>query len=276
MKFLNDYQRYLKEDKRHSPQTIRSYMVTACQFGHGLNEKDIKEASTEDVETFIRRFNPSTAQTKLAGLHEFFVWLVKQKIVPFNPVDQVQRPKVPERVHVWLEPSELNEVRDNIDDSWTGIRDCAIIELMYATGLRNEPVRNILVDDLDLEDKTIRVISKGNRESIEPLNHNAVFALKKWLDIRNGNLDPHLFLRKSGKWLKHGEELRRIIRKRAGFLDKKVSPHTFRHTHIQHIYDQTGDLEQARKSARHKNINTTQRYAQARDLQVKNARDLLQ
>ena len=276
---LSQYIDYLRLDQRYSPNTVTSYAKAVKQFIEflGIEGMHPVEAKQSHVRLFLRRFEPSTAALKISAIKNFFDWLIMSEVTEMNPTSGVRRPKIPTRSHHWLSFEDIKALRIHLadDNSWEGIRDRAIIEMLYSTGVRNTPLRNIMLSDLDIVACTARTISKGDREKIQRLNSTTSKAVADWLKIRGVAKDGHLFIRKGGDWLKHNNDLGRIIKKRTGAIGKPVSPHMFRHTHVTHLYMKTKDIVAVQKSADHLNISTTERYMHVIDSAQGESREAL-
>lgn len=272
MRLIDDFIQHLR-DKGQSENTIRAYVIAIEQFG----PQELTGTTWQNIQEWIRTFSPESAPQKLAALAVFLKWAVKEGLAKTNPTDMVELPRKHKHVHTWLESYEIMQVRKGLenDPSWEGARDRAIFEVMLCTGIRNEALRSLRLKDVNMKGEWLKSTSKGRKEKIQPLNRRALDALSAWLFRRGQHEDDHLFLRKGGTWLSNTTDLYRIIVDRTSFLEKKITPHTLRHTHGQQLYDLTGDIETVRDSLDHSSIRTTQIYAKAQGERVRKAREML-
>ena len=266
------------QTKAYSPNTVRGYGITLSQFEDFLknNELSVKNVCFEDIERFIANFKPRTAQQKFSALTKFFKWLKRQNLILRNPMDEVEYPVSQQKyLPTWLESYELNQIRNEIqaDQSWEGIRDRAIIELLFNTGIRNSELRNLILDDLYMRMQTVKFIAKGGRERILPLNQDAIHYLRIWLSVRGPQEDRHLFLKKNGMWFKHISELNRIIHMRTKHLRKNVSSHQFRHSLAMRLQADNVSPITIQNVLGHKSLATVGIYARAQSAQVRKALD---
>ena len=282
MKTLIDrFSTYLEHERAVSPHTYKNYLVDLQQFHSFLKEKYPKiasdgEGSVQEIDVaLIRvyvgkmydRWSPSSMARKLASLRTFFNYCVRQGLVDSNPAKEVATPKIPKRVPKFLTVDEVFALLDSAaGEDALGSRDRAILELLYASGLRVSELVGLNIDDVDLKSQTVRVMGKGRKERIVPMGEKACVSLVSYLEKR------HLLAGKTvterGFFLnRHGGRLtaRSIERllgkyiKRSG-LQKAVTPHVLRHTFATHLLGAGADMRGIQELLGHSSLSTTQKY----------------
>jgi site-specific recombinase XerD len=211
-------------------------------------------------------YSKSSISRKLASLRSFFRFLCRQNYIAYNFARAVKTPKLPSHLPGVLQIEEVNgllEVEFNNDPA--GIRDRAILELLYATGMRVGELAHLRIAQMDLDSRMIRVIGKGNKERIVLFGQKAAEALKKYLTVRSElvkRIDSlFLFLNLKGNQLSETrirQILNTYVRKTA--LQKKVSPHTLRHSFATHLLNSGADLRWIQELLGHSSLSTTQKY----------------
>ncbi len=278
---------HLDGERALSPHTLRAYEGDLVGFLSFLAEdfltKDPKLIEPSEVDRqAIRSF--LAAQTKrglsrrsqgraLAAVRGFFRWLAREGIVAANPAQGVRTPKAPSKLPRHLRPGEIESLLAAPDVNETfGHRDRAILELLYATGLRVGELVSLDWSDLDLAARTLRVIGKGNKERMVPFNRAAEGALRDWLARWEPLVDPArpksdaseaepVFLNSRGRRLSD-RSVRRILDRHvaAASLAAGVHPHTLRHTFATHLLENGADLRAIQELLGHSSLSTTQKY----------------
>ena len=214
--------------------------------------------------------------------NSFFQFLVPDYI-SINPVSSTQRPKMKDNPNVtYLDPQEiskiLNDVKNNSKDSMTN-RDLAILKLGFSTGLRVSAIAQIDISDVDFNNNQIRVTEKGDRDNYILIGENLKNQLLLWTKDREEYFDTKstnaLFISQWGKRIST-DAIRKLIRKYSnGITTKHITPHVMRHSCATNLYEQTGDIYLCAKQLNHKNVATTQRYAEISKEKQKQATDIL-
>lgn len=278
---------HLDGERALSPHTLRAYEGDLVGFLAFLSEdflaKDPKTIDPTEVDPLaIRSF--LAAQTKrglsrrsqgraLAAVRGFFRWLAREGIVAANPAQGVRTPKAPKTLPRHLRPGEIESLLAAPDVNETfGHRDRAMLELLYATGLRVGELVSLDWSDLDLSARTLRVIGKGNKERMVPFNRAAESALRDWLarweplaDPARLAVDPSeaepVFLSSKGRRISD-RSVRRILDRHvaAASLAAGVHPHTLRHTFATHLLENGADLRAIQELLGHSSLSTTQKY----------------
>jgi len=265
-KFLD----YLSLQKNCSANTVKGYRRDVLQFINFLKKKKInsfKSISYEDILSYLGYlrnygYSETTIGRKVASLKSFFKFLSARKIIKSNPVALLSSPKKPDRLPDFLTVEEVEKIL-NIpsEKNWQSLRDKAILELLYSTGIRVGELTSLKIGDIDFFQELIKVKGKGKKERIVPVGSYALKALIEYIEKRPNKKEKNVFLNKYGKPLTE-RSVERIIdkySKKAG-IGKKITPHTFRHTFATHMLDRGADLRTVQELLGHERITTTQIY----------------
>jgi len=208
---------------------------------------------------------------KISTIRSFFKYLSREGIVKINPTINLITPKIDKKLPYFLYLQEVNKLIETpTRHTIFGIRDKAILELLYGTGIRVGELVNLNIHDIDLYEKTVRVFGKGSKERILPLGNPSIEAVQEYLTRRSlfrknisiNKNDPNaLFLNRFGGRLSARSIRRIIIRymKIAG-LNKKISPHVLRHSFATHLLGGGADLRSVQELLGHESLSTTQIY----------------
>jgi len=283
-KFLEKFDNYLFAIKNASSNTRRSYRTDLNQFIMFLRENNEEVVQHENVDlntitpSVIRRFLAQLHQTntkttiarKIASLNSFFKFLIKEGFVESNPAQTLSAPKGEKVIPTFLSVDEIFSLIERPDKKKTlGLRDRAILELMYSCGLRVSEVVNTNLGDLDNAGGFIKVRGKGDKERILPVGAKAREALDAYLLVRTKlgekkmpeELCAALFLNHRGDRLT-SRSIGRIINGYASRLTffRPVHPHSIRHTFATHMLDAGADLRAIQELLGHSSLSTTQKY----------------
>ncbi len=269
---------YLRDQRRASPQTLRAYESDLAQFGAFLSEEHSGGPAPGPagidalaVRGFVARLHRSglgrsSIARKLSAVRSFMEHAVREGRIESSPAKTVPTPKVPKRLPRDLTVDEVFALLDGIEASDdAGIRDRAILEFLYATGLRVGELVSLDFEDLDLPGDTVRVLGKGNKERIVPFGGKAKSALIRWLEtsrpLREVGDEGAVFLNPRGGRLTD-RSVRRILnrRLREASVQARVSPHALRHSFATHLLGAGADLRAIQELLGHASLSTTQRY----------------
>lgn len=273
---LRDYIHYLKVERGLSENTIVSYERDLKRYMLFLDNQTI--ASWDDLDryvilTFLRELtdekkSAASITRMISSLRKFHQFLKQERYSDVDPMQHIETPKKAQKLPKSLSQDEivrLLEAPDTTDKF--GIRDRAILEVMYATGLRVSELIGLKMSDLHLSLGLIQTIGKGDKERIIPLGDIAI----QWIEIylersrpklsRPGQNDPHLFLNHHGKGFSRQGIWKNLVKhvKTAG-IDKEVTPHTLRHSFATHLLENGADLRIVQELLGHSDISTTQIY----------------
>ena len=261
--------RYLSAERGASLHTVRGYRADLADCVAFLERRGLgalADADARVVRGYLadlhdRGLARTSIARRLATLRSFFRFLIRRGRARVNPAKEVKTPSLPGRLPVHL-PIDQSEALFRLPtaDAESDRRDRAILEVLYAAGVRVAELSGLEVEDVDLRDGAVRVLGKGRKERMVPLGAKAVEALHAYLGPREGGRGP-LFLNPRGGRLTV-RSLHRIVRARAraAGLAGRVTPHTLRHTFATHLLDAGADLRLIQELLGHARLTTTQRY----------------
>jgi tyrosine recombinase XerC len=269
-RFIGKFSNYLEIEKNYSPHTISNYRRDLEGLSVFLEDKDPKNITHLDLRRFLaelrRRENAKrTVVRKLAAIRSFFRFLVKEKYISGNPADSVFTPKLDKKLPEFLDTGRiLSLITSPSPDNIMGIRDRAILEVLYSTGIRVSELVGLNAEDIDLIGGAVKVRGKGKKERMALLGGEAQKALRKYMEERSvisGESYKAVFLNKLGTRLSD-RSVRRIIDKYIAkcSIEQKISPHSVRHSFATHLLDNGADLRSVQELLGHKNLSTTQIY----------------
>lgn len=202
----------------------------------------------------------------LSSLRSFFGWLQTEGIITENPCDGIDAPKIGRYLPAVLSVDEVNDIMNSVDQSkWGGVRDRAILELLYGCGLRVSEVSDVRISNVYLQEKFVRIVGKGNKERVVPMGDPAAEAITAYLAVRpepaGADSEDILFLNKSGRQLSRISVFN-MVKKQAMLagITKEISPHTFRHSFATHLIEGGADLRVVQEMLGHESILTTEIY----------------
>lgn len=276
---------HLTVERGYSQNTLAAYQIDLLQFLEYLQVQGIPpkenwaDVSKEDIVSYIlhlrgdRRYTASTVARKVAALKSFFKFLAQEEEIPGNPTTGLDSPKVERRLPRAISQEEVKlllaqPAATAAEGSPKGLRDQALLELAYATGMRASELVSLNVDDVSLASGSVRCLGKGSKERIIPIHPRAVRALSAYIDNGRGHFlkEPGgraLFLNQRGQRLTR-QGLWLILKgyvHQAG-LTSRVTPHTLRHSFATHLLGGDADLINVQQLLGHANVSTTQIYTQ--------------
>ena len=269
---------YLRYERNMSPETIRAYEKDLHQFmrffskgdGNPVNPAEISSLQVREYLTDLREKNyqKTTVVRKLATIRSFYKFLMKKGHVVTNPLAEIQTPKVEKRLPHFLAVEEVERLLAAPQGtSFQSIRDRAILEVLYSTGLRVSELTALNVHDIDITGEILKARGKGRQERIMPVGAPALESIRKYLEVRAAvprinESDPDaLFLNRFGDRLS-SRSIRKILDKyiRVTGLNEKTSPHTLRHSFATHLLNRGANLRMVQELLGHKHLSTTQIY----------------
>jgi integrase/recombinase XerC len=266
---VGSFLEYLGVERGSSPHTLRSYATDLTEFIRFLADEKIgglAEADTRAVRAYLarlhqRRLSKATIARKLAAVRSCFRFMARRGVLEVNPARQVRSPRLGRRLPSFLPKDEATQLLDAGPAAGAaGLRDRALVELLYASGLRVAECCGLDVDDLDEGRRTVRVLGKGDKERVVPVGETALEALAAYLAMR-GRARGALFRNARGGRLTTRSALRIVkgLARRAG-LGQRVTPHTLRHSFATHMLGEGADLRLIQELLGHSRLSTTQRY----------------
>ncbi|ADH99242.1 tyrosine recombinase XerC [Salisediminibacterium selenitireducens] len=268
-----DYMRYLQIEKGASPSTISQYQKDICAFFQNMDHtKPVEDVNHQDIRRYLALLQKDgyarrTVARKLASLRSLWRFLEREGRIQLNPFLYVTTPKLDKKLPSFLYENEMQAIFDAIDtDSLLGARNLAIIELLYASGIRASECTGLKLKDIDLDLSTLLVMGKGKKERFLPVGSFAVEALSLYLDKRTAKFGPHaqsdpLFINYRGGALTD-RGLRKILAKviEDASLTSKLTPHVIRHTFATHMLNEGADLRTVQELLGHTDLKATQIY----------------
>lgn len=283
---FSDFRYHLQIDKRLSKNTIQAYMTDLELYGQFLRKyqqdevRQITDVRKEHVERYVaslRRsdFSKQTISRKIIAIKEFHKFLYAEKIADEDPAKFIDLPKASKPLPVVLSKDEISKMIDSIEtETPLGLRNKAMLETLYASGLRISELVNLRTSDIHLREKYIVVVGKGNKERMVPLGDMAILALRNYIEKgrpllakKPGNI---LFYNYQGNAISRQALYKYIVKlaKDNGIM-KEISPHTIRHSFATHLLEGGTDLRIVQELLGHEDISTTQIYTHIDRLRLK-------
>ena len=277
---IGEFLRYLLIDKGYSNNTIDSYKKDLEKFLSYNKNININDINNADLKKYVKHLkeiglNEKSISRNISCLKSFYKFLVIGKYVKNNPSDSVFTPKVKKSLPKVLSEEEVFKLIDiELNDSFS-YRNKAMLELMYATGIRVSELVNLKLQDIDLNQDIIRTFGKGNKERIIPIGDYAKEYLEKYIFEHRGqmikkNITEYLFLNNHGnKMTRQGffKIIKKIAKEKG--INKDLSPHTIRHSFASHLLKYGADLRTIQELLGHSDISTTQIYTHITNEELK-------
>lgn len=265
--YITSYLQYLEYEKKLSKNTIKAYdndLNKLLEFKNNLlsiNNKDIKE--------FIKKSNNLSTKTlahRLTVINSFYNYLLSENIISINPCYSINMPKIPSKLPEVLSEEEVDKLLDiNLVDKYS-YRNKAMLELLYATGMRASELTNLKLNNIDLDSCIVRIMGKGSKERIVPINDTTI----KYLNIYINNYRKEILNKKDSEYLFISNALKHITRQglfkiikkeciRAG-IKKNVYPHILRHSFATHLLNHGANIRIIQELLGHEDITTTEIY----------------
>ena len=267
--YISDFLSYLEVEANYSKNTINSYENDLNKFEEYYKSKDLLKITSKDIEKYIQTLSdlaPTTVSHNISSLKTFYSYFLKQGRISNNPTDGIRSPKLGIHLPTYLTIDEVNKLLDiEVTDAFSS-RNKAILELMYATGLRISEVISLEFKNIDYDECIIRVMGKGSKERIVPINDYAIKYLKEYIDnyrpeLVKNEINNYIFLNNHGRMLTR-QGIFKMIKNYAELknIKKTIGPHTLRHTFATHLLENGADLRVIQELLGHSDISTTQIY----------------
>lgn len=286
---------FLENEKRYSENTTRAYIKDLEQFynflrkflGESFDYKSIDISILRGYLGFLysKDLGKRTIMRKIASIKVFFKYLFKEKYIEVNPAKVLRSPKLPKEIPKALSEKETFELIEAPKEVKLGkkkniqfkmVRDIALLEMLYATGLRASELVSLKFENIFLNEMVVKIIGKGKKERIVPFGEKAYEALRNYLKLRKerGIKNEYVFVNMKGGKLT-SRSLQRIVDFYSNFVEtnKKVSPHTLRHSFATHLLLRGADLKSIQEFLGHSSLSTTQKYTHLLSEEIKRIYD---
>jgi len=269
---LSEFNRYLRDERNLSSHTLRGYISDIRDFLKFLDSKNenVKKVNHFTVRQYLgllqsRGCRKSTLARRVSALRSFFHFLFSKGHLVSFPLSGLRSPKLDKLIPSFLEENEVERLLETAQGgTFFRCRDKAILEVLYATGMRVSEMVNLNVDDVDLLEEVVKVKGKGNKERMIPLGSYAIRALRDYLGKRRERAKPEekgIFLNRFGRRLSDTGIRKRLIKYlRLTEISKRVTPHTLRHSFATHLLNRGADLRSLQELLGHERLSTTQVY----------------
>ena len=273
-KYLQDFIEILRSEKYYSPHTCKNYARDLKNFASYLNAQDVNSwvevnyslVSSYAASRFRGGLKSRSIQRELSSIRGFYHYLIRLGLMKNNPAMEVRAPKSDQLLPKTCDAEQIGRLLDgNSNDNDTLIRDLAMFELMYSSGLRLAELVDIDLNDIDLGQRQLIVTGKGNKTRYLPIGSKALKAVRRWLNIRidfcRDESEQALFISKQAKRISHRNvqsRLKQLVKIKS--IDQQLSPHALRHSFATHMLESSGDLRAVQELLGHADIKTTQVY----------------
>jgi site-specific recombinase XerD len=276
---------YLQVEKGFSHNTIDTYLTALTQFEEFLveafgTEIDVTVLDADDISPYLgylhdKGLKKTSLRLKISAVKSLFKFLYKKGLIESNPASSIILPKKEKKLPNYMQIKEVDALLNNFDEgTFEGIRDKALIDLIYCCGLRISEALQLQVSQIDLSGKALKVIGKGNKERYIPIGSKTVETIRMYENIRKGlpNRSKSLFIKVDGSQLDRFAAYKLINRAMKSVTNiKQKSPHTLRHSFATHLLDNGADICSVSEMLGHSSLSTTQVYTHLSIERLKNA-----
>jgi integrase/recombinase XerC len=257
-------------EKNASEHTIINYSVDLKDFGNFLGEAKLETVNYLVLRRYLahmreKNHSKRTIARKLASLRSFFKFLYREGYLKTNPASSIVTPKLDKKLPLFLDTSEVAKLIEAPDEKdLIGLRDRAILETLYSTGMRVSELVRLNLDNVDFISGVVKVFGKGRKERLTPIGDRALRAIRSYINkrgVRKLTDRKAVFLNKNSGRLTD-RSVRRVVGKyiKRVSLREGISPHTLRHSFATHLLDRGADLRSVQELLGHMNLSTTQIY----------------
>jgi integrase/recombinase XerD len=266
---LRSFLNYLLVDKGLSNNTVKAYEADISSFFQWLNNEDLKYKNLQEGHInqyisflFQRKMRSSSVNRKISSIKSFYIFLVKRNFVKNSPLNDLVTPKQEKYLPESMSEAEVDKLLNSPDvTNKIENRDKAMIEMLYATGMRISELVNLKITDVDMKRCVVKVFGKGSKERLVPFGEKALDSLKSYLNDREQSSSKEIFLSNRGKKMSRIAFWQRVkvylIREN---LKNSISPHTLRHAFATHLLNRGADLRSVQLLLGHSDLSTTQIY----------------
>jgi integrase/recombinase XerC len=273
---IDQFLHYLRYQRKYSTHTLESYRNDLTQFIEFLedtsprNHVSVKSVETNHIKDFLGHLlmlglEKRSIARKLSSIRSLFRYFLRKGLIKENPAAIVSSPKLDKRLPVIIDMNQAGKLMElPSSKTFEGIRERAILELLYGAGLRLNELLTLKIDNLDFSTNTIRVIGKRDKERILPIGSKAKISLRKYLEARNRTVksaSAAVFVNQTGKPL-YPLAVQKMVKNYMSKLSEQehLSPHVLRHAFATHLLDKGADLFAVKELLGHESLSTTQIY----------------
>lgn len=262
---------HLGDERRLSPNSIKGYQRDLARFHDYLLERgdDFLHLTAHQLRDFVAQRHRSGAASRsiqrgLSAIRTFYHFLLREQVIDYNPAGGVSAPRGERRLPATLDVDQMESLLSGVGKAPLPVRDHAMFELIYSSGLRLSELANVDCGDINFEDSTIRVVGKGSKERLLPVGKRARQAVQGWLRLREemaSEGEQALFVSQRGRRIAPRTIQQRLekLAQESG-MERRVHPHMLRHSFASHLLESSGDLRAVQEMLGHENIGTTQIY----------------
>jgi len=266
---LRSFLNYLLVDKGLSNNTVKAYEADISSFFQWLDNEDLKYKNLQEDHInqyisflFQRKMRSSSVNRKISSIKSFYIFLVKRNFLKNSPLNDLVTPKQEKYLPESMSEAEVDKLLNSPDiANKIENRDKAMIEMLYATGMRISELVNLKITDVDMKRCVVKVFGKGSKERLVPFGETALDSLKSYLNDREQSSSKEIFLSNRGKKMTRVAFWQRVkiylIREN---LKNSISPHTLRHAFATHLLNRGADLRSVQLLLGHSDLSTTQIY----------------
>ncbi|MBE6148643.1 MAG: tyrosine recombinase XerD [Firmicutes bacterium] len=274
---IQKYLDYLKYEKKLSKNTYLSYYYNLKQFAIFFTNKNLLQLTTNDIRDFLYqdRITAKTRAHYLTVINSFYMFLIDNNIIKINPTQTIKLPKLAKKLPEYLTIEEVDRILNIVPTKPTDYRNIAMLETIYASGLRVSELVDLKINNIDFNECVVRIYGKGNKERIVPINDSSKNALSLYInDYRSYLLksrdSEYVFINNFGNKISR-QGFFKILKKicEENGINKHVSPHTLRHSFATHLLNNGADLRVIQELLGHSNLTTTQIYSHLSNEKIK-------
>jgi len=278
-RYIEKFMRYLEIEKNYSPHTVLNYRLDLEGFKGFLGGAPLENVDYLTLRKYLamvkeKNLSVRTIARRLSTLRSFFKFLTREGHLKTNPTLSLSSPKQEKHLPVFLTEDEATKLIEAVvAKDERGLRDKAVLETFYSTGIRISELTGLKVDNIDFIGSVVKVLGKGRKERIVPIGEQAIRAIRAYLEKRKKQSEA-LFLNKSGKRMTV-RGIRNLVQKYVLIASMRhgVSPHTLRHSFATHLLNRGADLRSVQELLGHVNLSTTQIYTHLTTERLKSVYD---
>ena len=281
-KYIEKFMRYMEIEKNYSPHTLLNYKLDLNDFKKFCGQIDLEKIDYLLLRKYLamlkeKNLGNRTVGRHLSALRSFFRFLCREGYLKTNPILMLSSPKLDKHLPSFMTEEEVTKLiesalpKDSNDE--LGLRNRAILETFYSSGLRISELVFLSLDDVDFISGIVKAMGKGKKERVVPIGEAALTAIRKYLDKRKKQSNA-VFLNKNGKRIST-RGVRDVVEKylKSAGIRHGISPHTFRHSFATHLLNRGADLRTVQELLGHANLSTTQIYTHLTTEKLKNVYD---